>query len=74
MYLEYNPPQMLPTTTLHPSADSSSAAPRRVKREVAGEEVEEQGVDAGSVLIAGVAVSTLGVVLWGVVEAWWKRG
>jgi hypothetical protein len=32
MYLVYSPPQMLPTTTLHPTATASSTAAANAKR------------------------------------------
>jgi len=71
MYLEFSPPQMLPTTTLHPLSTATGTGVKKGKlkrkREFVPETLKKaKDVDADRVWWIGIALTGLGLVgcLW----------
>lgn len=72
MYLEYNPPQMLPTSTLSPlstttgaakaKAKATSAKKIKLKRELPGGYKNAEDINTDHVWWLGVGLTSLGLV------------
>jgi hypothetical protein len=65
MYLEYNPPQMLPTRTLnpHPTAGSGESKKVRLRRGLSLETLKKaEDIDADRLWWIGVALTGMGLL------------
>lgn len=67
MYIAYEPPQMLPTETLNPTATKEESAEetgngKKVKRDITGRTVESSATDPDKFFWLGVGMIGLGLV------------
>lgn len=67
MYLAYRPPQMVPTTALHPAATASAKSggkerlKRALERHIEGPEAVDTWIDTQRLWCFGLGVGTMGI-------------